>query len=141
MKGFSFVELILVVALILILAGTTSAFYSNFLTRNAVANTTDQILGQLRKAQMYAMMGKSNGNWGVNFSSQTITLYEGSSYPGNATFETISVNNNISVTGFSDINFSKISGKPSTPVPVTITISGNNESKTITVNELGVASK
>lgn len=139
MKGFSFVELILVVALILILAGTTSAFYSNFLTRNALANTTDQIIGQLRKAQMYAMMGKRNGNWGVNYSSQTITLYEGSSYPGNATFETISVNNNISVNGFSDINFSKITGSPNSTA--TITVSGNDDSKTITVNSLGVASK
>ena len=141
MKGFTLIELLLVIAIFLVLGSLSAVFFSRFLTQNAVANTQDQLAGELRKAQIYAMMGKQNGGWGVRFGSNTITLFQGNTYATrNSAFdETFTVNTNIAVSGFTEVDFTKITGTPSaTP---TITITGNNTTKTLTVNSQGVISR
>ncbi|MEK7067868.1 MAG: prepilin-type N-terminal cleavage/methylation domain-containing protein [Patescibacteria group bacterium] len=141
-KGFTLIELILVVALISIITAMSAVFYSRFLTQNAVLNTVDQLAGQLHKAQIYAMAGKQNSNWGVNYGSQIITLYSGNSYDTRtAAFdEKFTVNSNISVSGLTDLNYARVTGLP-IPTETTMTISGNNNTKTITVNSYGVVNR
>lgn len=144
-RGITIIELLLVVSLISTIGLLSASFYSRFLTQNAVDNTENQLVSSFRKAQIYSMMGKQNGTWGVKYTAATnkITLY----LTGNAAFdENYSVNNNITVGGFTDITFDRITGLPkSSGVPitssVTITITGGNNSKTITINSQGVVSK
>jgi prepilin-type N-terminal cleavage/methylation domain-containing protein len=140
-KGFTFIELLLVVALLSIITGVSTIFYSRFLTQNAVDNTVDQVLGSFRKAQMYSLSGRKDSNWGVSYTSNTITLYSGNSYAtrNSALDENYTINNNITITGLTDINFSRPNGIPSTTA--SITVNGGNNSKTITINELGVGSR
>lgn len=141
MKGFTFIELILVVALISIVTAMSAVFYTRFLTQNAVLNTVDQLVGQMHKAQIYAMSGRQGSNWGVNYSSSVITLYSGNSYlaRNNVFDEKFSVNSNITVSGFSDINFNRLTGVPN--VTPTITITGNNNTKSIIINSQGGISR
>lgn len=140
-NGFTLIELLVIIALILIIGLMSVSFYSRSITQNAVANSEDQLVGELRKAQIYSMMGRQNGAWGVNYGSNTITLFQGSTYAGRDTAfdETSSVNTNVSISGFTFLTFFRMTGTPSaTP---TITVSGNNNSKTITINAQGVVSK
>ncbi len=136
-KGFTLLEILLVVTILLILAASSAAFYSSFLLQNAVSNTVDQLVGDFRKAQIYSMSGKQNGSWGVRYASNTLTLF----LSGNSSFdETFTVNPNVTISGFSQqITFVKATGMPSTTS--VITISGNNTSKTVTVNGQGIASR
>jgi len=130
--GFSLIELILVVAIVLTLGVLSSVFYSRFLNQNSVANVSDQFASQLRKAQTYAMAGKQNSSWGVKYTAGTITLFASSS---GAFDETFSVNGNIGVSGFSQVIFAKTTGIPDlTP---TITISGGGNTKIVSVNSQG----
>lgn len=140
-KGLTMIELLLVLALVSVVTAFSAIFYSRFLTQNAVLNTVDQITGQLHKAQLYAMMSKLNGNWGVDYGSQIITLYQGNSYAArNSAFdEKFTVNNNISVSGLADVNFMRVTGTPS--ASPTVTISGQNNIKTVTVNSFGMVSR
>ncbi len=140
-RGFTLIELLLVISIVIIIGTFSVVFFSRFLTQNAVANTQDQLVGELRKAQIYAMMGKQNGNWGVRFGSNTITLFAGNTYAGrNSAFdETSSANANISISGFSEIDFAKTTGLPS--ATGTYTITGNDSSKQISVNSQGVVSR
>ena len=134
--GLTLIELLLVISIIMILGTFSSVFYSNLLSRNAVSNTAEQLVGQLRKAQIYTMEGKGNDSWGVRIEPSQIVLFAGST---SAFDEVFSVNQNISVTGFTQVLFSKPSGIPdSTP---TITVSGNNNTETITVNSEGMINK
>ncbi|MEK7559217.1 MAG: prepilin-type N-terminal cleavage/methylation domain-containing protein [Patescibacteria group bacterium] len=134
--GFTLIELLLVISIILTIGSFSVVFFSRFLTQNAVANTQDRLLGQLRKAQMYAMMGKQNGNWGVRFGSNTITLF----LQGNSAFdEKFTENATISISGFSEIVFTKTTGLPSTTG--TYTVIGNDSSKQVIVNSQGVVSR
>src|SRR3989344_5529137 len=141
LSGFTLIELLLVISIILIIGTFSTVFFSRFLTQNAVSNTQDRLIGQLRKAQIYAMMGRQNDNWGVDFRSNTITLFKGPSYAlRTAAFdEKFSENANISISGFSEIVFTKTTGLPSTFA--TYTITGNDSSKQVTVNSQGVASR
>lgn len=135
-SAFSLIELILVVTIVLTLGVLSTVFYSRFLNQNSVANVSDQLASQLRKAQTYAMAGKQNTSWGVKYTAGTITLFATSS---SAFDETFSVNNNISVTGFSQVIFSKATGMPDTTP--TITISGGGNTKTVSVNIQGAVSR
>lgn len=140
--GVSFLELILVVALVSIISIMSPIFYSRFILQNAVFNTADQLSGSLRKAQLYSMMSKQGSAWSVNYSSNAITLYKGTTFSGHDTSfdEKFDVNSNVSVSGITDISFARITGI-SQPSTSTINISSNNNSKTITVNSQGVASR
>jgi prepilin-type N-terminal cleavage/methylation domain-containing protein len=140
-SGFTLIELLLVISIIIIIGTFSVVFFSRFLTQNAVANTQDQIIGELRKAQLYAIEGKQNGSWGVSFGSNKITLFQGNSYATrNTAFdETFSVNSNISIAGFTEVDFAKATGLPSTTG--TYTITGNDTSKQFSINSQGVISR
>jgi prepilin-type N-terminal cleavage/methylation domain-containing protein len=138
--GFTLIELVLVVALLLTVAVLSTSFYSRFLVQNDVSNTVDRLVNSLRKAQINSMMGKQNDTWGVSYASKKITLFKGATLGINPSFnEVFTVNNAITVSGLNEIVFSSPNGTPSTAA--TITISGNNSSKTIKVNAQGVVSK
>lgn len=144
-SGFTFLELILVVAIMLTITLMSTAFYSRFFAQNAVLVTQDQLAGQLRKAQIYAMMGKnytgSNGGWGVNINSGKIILYQGSSFVSrnSALDETFFISPNVTITNLGDENFAHFTGTPSaTP---TVIVSGPTGNKTLTINSAGVVSK
>ena len=140
-KGFTLIELLLVISIVILIGTFSVVFFSRFLTQNAVTNTQDQLIGELRKAQTYAMMGRQNSNWGVRFGENTITLFSGNSYASrNIAFdETFSTNSNISISGFSEIVFTKVTGLPSTTG--TYTITGSDTSKQVIVNSQGVVSR
>lgn len=133
MRGVTLIELLLVVSIVAIVSLSATPFYARFLRQNAVADATDRIVGNLRKAQMYSMAGKQDGTWGVTYSSNTLTLF----LQGNSAFdETYTVGSDITVSGLSTVLFTKATGIPtSTP---TITITGGNTTKTILINSQGV---
>ena len=134
-QAFSLIELILVVIIVLSLGVLSTAFYSRFLNQNSVSNVSDQLVSQLRKAQVYAMSGKQNSSWGVKYSSSTITLFSSSSSAFDETFNV----NNITIGGFSQVVFAKTTGIPdSTP---TITISGGGNTQNVSVNSQGTVSR
>lgn len=140
-KGFTLIELLMVIAIIAIIGTSSAVFFSRLLLQTSVANVQDEMVSQLRKAQIYAMAGKRGGEWGVRYGSNLITLFQGTSYATrNIAFdENFSVNPNISISGFTEIEFSRITGLPN--ITPTITISGNSGNKTITVNSQGIISR
>ena len=136
-KGITVIELLLVVSILMIIGTLSTAFYSRFLTQNSVDDTVNRLVGSFRKAQIYSMMGKQNNTWGVRYTAatKTITLY----LTSNSAFdENFTHNNNITVNGFTDILFARITG---TTTASSITVNGGNNSKTITINSAGVVSK
>ncbi|HSW87942.1 MAG TPA: hypothetical protein VLG12_02145 [Candidatus Saccharimonadales bacterium] len=141
MKGFTLLELIIVIGITMVIGVTAVPFYSRFFTQNAVANTVDQLAAELRKAQMYSMTSKKTGQWGVAFNNSTITMFNGASYAArNTTFdEKFSVDSPVTISGFTEVTFTHGTGTPS--AVQSITVLGNNNSRIISVNALGVVNK
>ena len=125
----------------MIVGALGTSYYSRLLTQNAVTNTADQLVNQLRKAQTYAMMGKESGGvWGVKYtaSPKQITLF----LNGSSGFdENCSLNSNITVSGLTQVTYGHATGLPTPAGSTTITITGNNEVETVTVNTQGVVSR
>src|SRR5438045_2021465 len=81
-RGFTLIEVLIVMALAILIGLTSVPFLSRFFTQNTVENTYEQLKGELRKAQTYAMIGKQNGSWGVHYGSSQMTLFQGSAFTG-----------------------------------------------------------
>jgi prepilin-type N-terminal cleavage/methylation domain-containing protein len=147
-RGFTLIEVLLVIVLVTSLGAMTTAFMARFLTQNAVQNAQDQIIGDLRKAQFYTMMGKQGLSWGVHYASNTITFFgTTTNFAGrgsaSAFDETFTVNTTVSISGLaSDIIFSGTAGTPSpTSASITITGSGSNTTKQVTMNSQGMVTR
>lgn len=139
-NGFTLLELMLVVTLTGLLLMSTP-FLSRMLLQIEVTTVANSLTSNLRRAQMFAMSGKQNANWGVYYTSGQLTVYKGNSYVSRDTVfdQDTSINTNVDITGITDLNFARPTGIPSaTP---TISITGGNTSRTISINSEGVVSQ
>lgn len=121
--------------LIGIIATVATPFLSRFILQNSVSTTTEHIVSTLRKAQEYTIAGKNDSAWQASFSGGNLTLVRLSD---NTIFDTYAVNPNVSVSGLSTVLYTRPLGQ--TASAVSITVSGRNSTKTITVNTEGVVS-
>lgn len=134
--GFSFLELLLVIAIISIIAASSAPFMSRFLAQNQLEVSTDKVVSTIRKSQSYAMANKDNAVWGFCISGSIIRLYKDScSSPSyNEDFDLTRV----TVSGPVDVYFAGTAGKRGEPSEdVTITISNNMGVNTVLINSAG----
>jgi len=135
-KGFSFVELLLVIAIISIIAVSSAPFMSRFLTQNQLEVSTDKVVSTIRKTQSYAMANKENAVWGFCMSGSSIRLYKDScsSSSYNEDFDLTKV----TISGPVDVYFAGAAGKRGEPSEsATITISNSTGVNTVSINSAG----
>ena len=133
-RGFGFIEMILVVAVIISLGVLVIPFAGTFVLTNNFEMTANEVVGKIRKAQSYALDGKDGQTWGVCLSGRTLRLFSGSCTTP-VFSETSTVPDNVSVAGLTETTFSKFRGEPS--APLSVTIQTTQSSKTISVNRAG----
>jgi len=144
-RGFTFIEMIVVVALVAVMAAMTSFFYSNYYLKTAAQSADTQLTAELRKAQMYSVMDKQGSGWGVTFTGGNIVLYEGNTYASSipAFSEIYSVPASVGVSGFGEIDFARVTGLPHWPGlagfgTTTVMITGAPNTYTIVINPRGI---
>lgn len=135
MRGFSLIELLLVIAIIAVVAVTTVPFLSNFYLRTNLDTTRDVLVSSIRKAQSYAMDGKDGAAWGICLSGSSIRVFE-TSCTSPAIKEDYSIPGNISLTGLPTTTFSSGRGEPSATFSAQVT-SGVNL-RIVQINSAGV---
>ncbi len=140
-QGFSLIELLLVIAIILSVSILSMGFYARFITQNGVFVAMDQTVSQLRKAQLYSEIGKQDSSWGVHYANKILTLFAGNSYVSrNPAFdESFTFTGDISVTGWNDVVFIAPVGTPS--ATLNTTISGQGSSQSVVVNAQGTVNR
>lgn len=135
-KGFSFIELLLVVAIIAIIAALSAPFMVRFLRQNELEVSSDKVVSTIRKAQNYAMSGKDNALWGFCASGNSIRLYKDScgtpSY-----FEDFELSK-IRISGLTDVAFDDVSGRRGEPSTISeIVISNDAGVRSVSINYAG----
>lgn len=133
-KGFVFIELLLVIGIIALLAASTSPFLINFITKNNLETAFNQTVSFVRKAQIYSIENKNNSVWGVCKNGNSLRLYTGSCASPNIK-EDYLIPSTVDVSGLTDTTFSKLRGEPSGIL--TINISSGGSTKSISLNEAG----
>ncbi len=137
-SGFTLIELLLSVGIISIMVTLTLPVYNMFAQRNELDIAGQQLVSALRRAQTYARGMQDDSAWSVEIGSTTVTLFKGTSFGSrDATAdETFSVPGTVTVSGLSEVQFSKFTGAPNTTGTITLT-SNANDSRTVTVNAKG----
>jgi len=138
--GFTFMEVLIVIALLVGMTGLAIPFYQSFQVGSQLDNTTQELSQTLRRAQAKAMAVESLSAFGVHFESESFTVFEGTSYiPGDPINEVIPFTSAITITPAmgSEVVFSSLYGETTHAGTITI-IASNGASRILTINDLGV---
>ncbi|HEX7456414.1 MAG TPA: hypothetical protein VF303_03030 [Candidatus Nanoarchaeia archaeon] len=156
--GFSLIELILIISLLGIVLAVTTVNLFRPVTKAKVEAVSSDIHSLLREAQNKAMNSDTGGGsqsdqFGVHFKNDKYILFKGSDYDsGDSSNLVVDLPQNITITSTlpcpsppgscNNIVFQRLSGEvagfDASNNSVCVTDTGNNQSRLINVNPLGV---
>jgi prepilin-type N-terminal cleavage/methylation domain-containing protein len=138
-KGFSMIEVLLSVAIIGILVGTSVPVYQVFYNKNIMDVASVSVAQSLRRAQILSQSVDGDMSWGVSVGSNKITVFKGVDYVSRAgnLDEDFDLPESVTPSGLSEVVFNKLTGEPQSTGTLTLT-SSNGEVRTITINEKGI---
>lgn len=136
-RGFSLVEVIVVLGVFALLAGISTATYSQFKTKSNLDIAVGSVVEAMRHAKANAEQVQGDAKWGVEVLSNQIVVFKGSSYGTRDTSadQTLNLPGGITASGLAEIVFEKVTG--TTATVGTVTLSGSDGSKNISINEKG----
>lgn len=136
MRAFTFIEVILVVAIILLVGVVSFWFTTNFFFEQQTVLAAQVTRAALGRANMYALSGKADSNWGVTQVGNDLILFAGSTYAGrDATLdETIPLSGTITLVGLGEIIFTRPTG---ITIPVTFQVTGSNSTINLSIDSEG----
>ena len=139
MSGFTLLELLLVVGIILIIGVPVAFFSTHFIYQSSVRDASEGLISMLHQAQIFSMLGKENSTWGVKKESGKVILFRGENFATRATSfdQELTINPNIEIGGFDEIVFSAYEGLPSQALPL-VTIVWGGVSDSLNLNSEGV---
>lgn len=137
-KGFTLIELVLVVALILILSITIVPLSASFIGHERIGEEAKVLASTLRTAQLKSANNYNDSSFGVKFSSGQYVLYQGDSYLSRQTEEDqiFSTDLAIDIGEIDEINFAKNTGLPDSSLSLGLSL--QNKTKTIAISSLGL---
>lgn len=141
-SGISYIQVLVVVAMIAILAAISSPYYLHFQSRQQLSATAETLLADIRLAQSKAMQRDKGDQWGIHINNTAgeYTIFYGELYSAvESNNITVQYPTNISLSPNQDISFAPVTGTPITGA-TSITVSSaaiTTETYTITINDEG----
>jgi prepilin-type N-terminal cleavage/methylation domain-containing protein len=139
-RGFTLLEMLLSITIIGIMVGLSTPVYRSFLIRNDVDITLQSMANAIRRAQTYARGVSGDSVWSIEVQASTITLFKGTVFASRDTNydEVVSIPDNVTASGLSEVQFTKFTGKPNTSGNIVLTTTTTGETKTLTINTEGM---
>ena len=137
MKGFTLIEILLALAILMLLLGITVPVGWNFFTSSAVQSERDTLISLITRARTYAITNKNSAPHGIAISAPSFTLFQGASYAARAAQfdEPFPRTNSVTITGPSELVVTPLSGDTT---PGTFTLSLGTTSRTVSINSEGM---
>lgn len=112
-RGFTFIEVILVLAIIMVVGVSSVVFSNNFLIGESLEGTFEVLRSDIRKAQLYSMNGRNGSVWGVALRDGRLVLFIGTGYEyRDSAFDEIFVlPRGVTLSGFDEAVFARESGQ------------------------------
>lgn len=138
-RGFTLVEMLIVIAILAIVSFVAVGFVSNSVPRNQLQTETDALLGMLRRAQERTVNGYEGGPWGVHVEAGSATLFLGNTFATRdaAYDETRTLPSAIGASGSTDVVFEIRSGIPTASATFTLTDHDTSLTRTIIIHAWG----
>lgn len=137
-KGFTLMELLLVIALIGIVSGLTIPILISYQKKAILASDTFSVAESIRRAQTLARSSAEDDAWSARIDGASMVIYKGTNYGtrDNSFDEPTSISVSLSTSGVTEFNFEKLSGI--TADVGTLIIANDDEQKGVSVNEKGL---
>jgi type II secretory pathway pseudopilin PulG len=137
MKGFTILELLLVIGAAIVIAALTVPVGVRFFQTQTLDEATSGIMETMRRAHNQAVFQKNDSAFGVKFLSGSYVLFQGNSYDTRTQSEdeSFEVSSGIATSGIDEVVFAKLTGIPNTTG--TLTVTSGSDSQTININAHG----
>jgi prepilin-type N-terminal cleavage/methylation domain-containing protein len=145
-KGFSIIEMLVVIAIIIALSGTVLSAFVSYRKSQSLSLDTEAVVGTLLQARNQTISSKNASVYGVNFSTNSVTLFAGPTFnqgdPNNQVLS-LSPGNTLATTlsPATAITFNRITGETNATSTVSVLITGELGSTTIKIYKTGVVEK
>lgn len=138
-KGFTLLELLLVVALMGVLAVIAAPMYLSLQAENEMSITSITIGDILRRAQLKSQAVDGDSAWGVEIKKGNLTIFKGQNFANRIqTFdENYGIANTVTLSGLTEVIFSPLLGIPNTVGPIKLEHLDGRKSQ-LSINELGI---
>lgn len=144
-RGFSTVEMLVVIAVLALLVGVTVPKVANFYQRWTLDGAAHDLTSALRLAQSKSVQGEGDAVWSVRIVSGAggeFTLFEGSNFGARDTAfdETYTLPSFLTVSetiSGQDVIFTRTEGSSATTGTITISWPDGGLSRGVTINTLG----
>ncbi|OGG18797.1 hypothetical protein A3D78_02165 [Candidatus Gottesmanbacteria bacterium RIFCSPHIGHO2_02_FULL_39_14] len=150
LRGFTLIEVVIVIAFLMTLLGLVLASSINFRISTDVNSEVNKLITDIKNQQIKAMTGDTEGSLivdssGINFSQTKYTMFHGDTYtPANPTNFDVELESNLKIINTfpnNTIIFSLKSGEIASFTPgsdsITIQDAANSVSRTIKLNKYG----
>jgi prepilin-type N-terminal cleavage/methylation domain-containing protein len=135
-KGFTLIEILVVVALFVLLVAVSVIIAFDSINRSSVHGERDLIVLMLTGARTRALANVNQAKQGVYINNSTITLFEGDSYGSGTNKRVTTRSSGVLVSpNPSEVVFDRVSGK--IPSNVSITLTSEGKSAVIDINTEG----
>lgn len=138
-QGFTVIELLVVCGIALMLASVSVSTFASFSDYQNIDKNIDVVVSYLQKARNQTINAQNDSQFGVQFASSSVALFQGTSYNSSAASNVVYnisekvVLSSLSLTGgTTTVYFSQITGKPSATGTALFKLK-NNASTTKTV--------
>ncbi|OHA70374.1 MAG: hypothetical protein A3H01_00625 [Candidatus Wildermuthbacteria bacterium RIFCSPLOWO2_12_FULL_40_9] len=113
--GFTLVEILLVIGVFTALFYLVAPISLNFYKNQQLESVTQEIIQNLRKAQLKSVSVERDSSFGVHFGGTTYTLFQGNSFSNRDSQydEVFNIPQVIKMGGLEEVAFSKLNGIPS----------------------------
>ena len=145
-KGFTLIEILLIIVIFSLLLGIGFSFFHSFLIKYYLTSASSELLQNLKRAQIRAQASENDSRFGIYFNpgvGGSYILYQGNDYAHrNPDYDeeyilpkSLTLIVNLSG-GSLEVSFEKIKGLPSTTGTITI-LDTRGKSKTIHIESSG----
>jgi prepilin-type N-terminal cleavage/methylation domain-containing protein len=147
MRGFTLLELLIVIGILAVLAAIGSGFYINYVRDSEVNSTADNIISDLKSTQAKSITGEDGRKWGIRFINGADDYYEIFSTPTDYSDPAKTIQSTIYLPGSayftqpaelsnSTVIFDKIKGTTASSASITVS-SFSNKTKTANITTVG----
>lgn len=145
-KGITLIEVMTTIAILAVISGISVSFFSKLSNAESLDKDVSNILSQLEKAKTQAINSIDNSEYGVKFTSTSVTLFTGKVYSESASTNftyNLSSKNEIATVSLSggamDLYFNRLTGKPSHTGTITVREKSGESEKVISIYASGLS--
>lgn len=146
-KGFTLLEILITLAIVVILSAIIIVPFSNFRASKLLEVTSNEVVSLLVQARADTISSKNASQYGVHFEASRVVLFAGDTFvdgnPGNfeLSIDPVLQISNITLAGSgSDVIFERITGSTAQPGTVMLgVVADASQFKIITIDPAGVA--